>query len=234
MNRYSKESMQPETKQEVFELMSKLLGVRGEDSVEPVIAFMSKHLGKDFMYQYICKPLINCVKDHNKAFPVENHNSQFLFQLNSRGFISIMEFLTKCIIIHVKQLKWIEDILFYTAQSEISRNPQKGGQGIRLIILLFDCLIFFRNRKCYTILKYIYDALTEIIFDQTNVKLVSVAASICYYEYRMEGGVFSLVEKLAIPSSQEEEELKASMLKHLKALLLLPFVQYYFPLPSGK
>lgn len=55
----------------VFNLMGRLLGAKGEDNMEPIIAFMAHNLGNDFMYQMILKPLSNFIEQYRSNFSKE-------------------------------------------------------------------------------------------------------------------------------------------------------------------
>ena len=56
----------------------------------------------------------------------------------------------------------------------------------------------------FKILKCLFDALTSIIKDQTNIKLVSVAISIYYYDYRRNGFLTPVID--AVSKSEVDDK----------------------------
>lgn len=158
-----------------------------------------------------------------------------MFYDESGSLQASIEFLTKCVVVNPGELKWIEEWLFSAkfARKNIMNEDQEGT-GLKLLIFLFDCFAAFKDVYACNNLRHIVDALTEVMLEQSHLKQMCVAASLYFYEYRRAGSLVFLFDKLQNPEDKDEEDLKNALYRHLKAFLLVPFGELYFPFLSGK
>lgn len=115
------------------------------------------------MFDSIYQPLSKFVEEFRRTSLLREKNRHIGFYDEDNKLCARVAFLTKCIILNPKELRWIEGWLFSAPLSRRA-STNRQGIGIKLVLFLLDCIMAFKAIFSFRILKHLFDALTQIIF----------------------------------------------------------------------
>ena len=221
---YIKELMKKRDINKIYSFMTVLVGDEMCDAAELVIGFLSHHMGPEFMYETILKSLAAFVAEKRTPYLTSSDKEDVLYHK--------LLFLTKCVKLCADRLHWIESCLYYSPQSRRHKDPSRQGTGVKLIVFLIDLVYAFKASSHLKALRVLFDTLTHIVLVPNNLKKFGVALSLYHYEYPEEGSIGKLMQSLEVEETEDSKQLKRAIQDHLLALLQIPFVEEYLPIPS--